>query len=351
MKKRVYGLDLVRFIAIFFVILVHSFLNDGFNELPLNSIKMFILLFIRCLSHCGVLLFIILTGYLCSNREINKKHYYSIFKILITYFLVSIITLIFRKCYLNDEVSVITLIANIFNFTTAPYAWYVEMYIGLFFLIPFLNILYKNINTRKNKRLLIITLFLFSSLFPTLDKIMIAGHSINLYPDWWSLLYPILLYYVGSYIREYKINFNKYVNIAIIILLNFLNAFVSFFYSQGKSVNDLSIDNNYAVSIILAILIFIQFYNVTTKNIKIEKNVSFYSKYSFGAYLISYCFDVLLYRNAKNIFSETHYLIISTFCIPFLVLFLSTIVSFLVEKISKLIYNLAIIKIEAMNNS
>ena len=40
--------------------------------------------------------------------------------------------------------NIINSIIYIFNFTACPNAWYLEMYIGLFLLIPFLNIIYNN---------------------------------------------------------------------------------------------------------------------------------------------------------------------------------------------------------------
>ena len=83
MKKRVFGLDLVRTIAIIFVLLVHVLLNTEFVKTPMIGIKSFLFLGIRNLTLTCVPLFIILTGYCKSDKKVEKKHYQSLKKILI----------------------------------------------------------------------------------------------------------------------------------------------------------------------------------------------------------------------------------------------------------------------------
>ena len=56
------------------------------------------------------------------------------------------------------------MIWGVFDYTTANYAWYIEMYIGLFLLIPFLNLAYNNLPSRKSKLVLLVTLIGLTSL-------------------------------------------------------------------------------------------------------------------------------------------------------------------------------------------
>lgn len=327
---RNFGLDLVRVVALLLVVMVHSFLHSGYNYADVEGIKMFFLLFIRNICFAGVLLFIILTGYLKSNKTISKNHFKSIFHILGVYLTISIFTLLYRKFILNDGESLYNLIIGIFNFTTISYGWYVEMYIGLFLLIPFLNILYHNIPTKNQKLLLLIILFIISSLFPTLSHITIANHSLNFTPDWWGLLYPILLYYVGAFIREYQVHINKWINCCLIFLMVFLMTFVLYFYLQGSSLSTLSNLENSVFSIIISILIFILLYNIKTYSKFIFSVGSFISKVSFGAYLFSYCFDIIFYRNIPITFNTNNYFI-AVFLITPLVFLSSILSSYAVE--------------------
>ena len=334
MKKRIFGLDLTRSIAFLFVIIVHSFLNSNFNNTDLKGFQMFFLLMVRCLSFTGVLLFIILTGYCKSNKDISKKHYSSIVKILIVYLVISIITILFKKYYLNDDTILYDYIIGIFNFTTIPYAWYLEMYIGLFLLIPFLNILYNNLKTKRNKQILIITLLFISSISTTFSNLNIETRSLDLLPNWWNL-YPILLYYIGAYIKEYQININKYINLLFILVVIFLQAFVMFSYCGGNAlyVEKIFVYESNFPSIILAVLVFLLLYNIRTHSKVLSKIVYYISYASLGGYLISFCCDKLIYKLANLNINSSNYFIICTFVLTPIIFIISTIISIIINKI------------------
>lgn len=338
MKKRVFGLDLVRFLAIILVVMVHSFLHSGFNDASVDGLEMYLLLFCRCLSHCGVLLFILLTGYLNCEKKLDKKYFFSIIPVLTTYLVVSIITAITRKFIFHDNVNVFHLVGGIFNFSTIPYGWYVEMYIGLFFFIPFLNILYKNIPTKKDKQTFLIILFLFSSFFPTLTKAFIAGHSLNLFPDYWNMLYPFLLYFMGCYIKEYQITIPKVLNFILIILILFLNSFLLYFYLHGSSISTLLLSENYIFSIIQAILIFLFCYNIKTYSKTLYYSVRFFSKVSFSIYLISYCFDEFFYNHLHLFYGQTHHYLLCTFLLTPIVFLLSSFAAGIIDYFVKSLF-------------
>ena len=50
------------------------------------------------------------------------------------------------------------------QFTLANYSWYIEMYLGLFLLIPFLNIVYNGLPSQKAKLWLVITMLILTAL-------------------------------------------------------------------------------------------------------------------------------------------------------------------------------------------
>ena len=84
-------------------------------------------------------LFLLLTGYLMKNKELSIKYYKGIGNTLFVYVLASIACVLFKNIYYPNEHH--NLLLSILNFTGANYAWYIEMYIGLFFIIPFLNLI------------------------------------------------------------------------------------------------------------------------------------------------------------------------------------------------------------------
>ncbi len=305
-NSRNYGLDLVRAIAIILVPLVHSFGNSNYNQTPMNGMGMFFLLMVRCIAFCCVPFFIMLTGYCNSEKKVSKTYFKKIKNILLIYFIVSIITMFYKIFYLKDNSSIYNLIIGIFNCQTIPYAWYIRMYIGLFFMSPYLNILYHNINSRQNKKIFIIILIGICSFPQTLQAFSIANHSIDIMPAYWNQLYPILYYMCGCYIKEYKINIDKYVNLFYIIIIVFIQSFCIYFYCQGNSLNDkFIIDYNFFPLVLLSILTFIFLYNINCNCKIINKIVLLISKYSFGMYLFCYIYDTLIFKLIRLNYSPT----------------------------------------------
>lgn len=343
-RKRFFGLDLIRAIAFLFIILVHSFMNSGFNTSELKGFQMFSLLMIRCIAFTGVLIFILITGYCKSNKELTKSHYSSITKILIMYLVISIITIFFEIYYLKLDIPLYQYIIGIFNFTTISYAWYIEMYIGLFLLIPFLNTLYKNLLTKKNKQILIITLIFITSIPSTFSSLSIENNSLDIFPNWWGYMYPILLYYIGSYIKEYKIKINKVINMLMILVLVFLQAFVMYFYCQGKALytGKIFISENNFPSIVLATLIFILFYDINTHSKLLSKIIYYISYASLGGYLISYCYDIIIYRTINLSRENPFYFSLCTFMLTPIIFLISTLSSLIINKLINLIHKLII---------
>ena len=302
-KNRVIGLDIVRCIAIIFVLSVHFFAYTSFYSTPLVGKKMIILLFFRWLFYCCVPLFLVLTGYLKNKKKLSKKYYSTIKKIIYSYLFISICIYFFKKYFMDYDVNVFRQIFNILGFESGDYSWYVEMYIGLFLLIPFLNIVYNNLKNKKQKKCLIITMILLTAMPPLLSHLSLG---INTYPDYWVSIYPISYYFIGCYINEYKIKISKKVLLFGIVVLLFCETILTYFYSYN-SVLDKSFLESYGsiFTMAITILIFLLLYDIKLSNMALKKTVYTISKNSFDIYLFSYITDNVLYKYFKlNILNE-----------------------------------------------
>ena len=297
-SKRIIGPDIVRFLAILFVISVHFFLNNGFYSKEITSVGDFFLILFRELFFTCVPLFLILTGYLNGHQKFNKNYVYKILKILISYFLIAIICVLVKIFYMDLDISKTELIASFFDFSAAPYAWYVEMYIGLFFLIPFLNILYDYIKTKKGKKSLIGVLILLTALPPTLNSFMYNGLLIAILPDYWVAFYPVLYYFIGRYLKEYSLNISLLKKIFFLITILLVQSMFEFILSYN-SVFNYNVFNSYGniFTVIIASLIVEIFIDKDIKNKISKKIISFVALVSFEMYLISYVFDKIFYKN------------------------------------------------------
>ena len=226
--KRSPAPDLIRILAFVFVVSVHFFLNNGFYLQTVAGKRMFFMVLLLSLFIICVPLFITLSGYLLRKKKLEKSYYKRIVKIIITYILASLFCVGYSIVFLEQDLTIKNIVLNILNFSAAPYAWYIEMYLGLFLLIPFLNIVYDAMPSQKWKIWLVITFVILTSLpsvlnvynLNALDWWMLPSSSSDmdqLIPAWWQPMYPITYYYIGCYLSEYGLKIKKSLNLLLII--------------------------------------------------------------------------------------------------------------------------------------
>ena len=335
-KSRIFGPDLIRFIAIFFVISVHFLLNNGFYLDKVTGIKMFIFTFMRWFFYIGVPLFLLLTGYLKRTKKIEKNYYKSIIPIILTYLFIATCCLIFRKTYLHETIGIIRGFVSIFNFTADGYSWYVEMFIGLFLMIPFLNVLYNGLDNKKNKQYLILTLLIMISISPLINFIEFRKVNLEIVPNWWIQLYPICYYFIGCYLNEYKVEINKKKGILILIAILLLQTVLSYKYNYNElfSVQFLGGYNN-LITIVASVLIFLLLYKIETNNKLIRNVVAAVSILSFEMYLFSFIIDRIIYKHFNEfVHGSREYLKYYIVIVPLVFIF-----SYILSYLKKLLFN------------
>lgn len=219
------GIDILKSFAIFSIIAQHFFtLQTPFLKTEFSGISMFLQGCAMEFFLMGVPLFVAITGYLNIEKKANKQFYRNILKVIIPYLIISLIY-IFARIYIFDEhLPFRHSVGMILRFNIIPYGWYIEMWIGLYLLIPFLNILFNNLPNKKTALLLLATLYLLTIVPSTTNRF-----GFHLLPDKWTAIWPALCYYIGAYIKKFNPSFKRQYLIAFIIicciiepLLNFL---------------------------------------------------------------------------------------------------------------------------------
>ncbi|MFD3450493.1 acyltransferase [Microbacteriaceae bacterium 4G12] len=286
------GLDIVRAFAIVFVLSVHFFGQTHFYTTPLIGYNMYIQVFFRMTFIVCVPLFLVLTGYLQINKEPTRSYYKKVIPIIVIYVIYSVLAILVRVFYFNEHKSVIEWVASICNFTADGYSWYINMYIGLFLISPFLNIMYKNLKTKRQKQLLI-AIFVFVTGVPNFLNGKLQG--VLFFPDYWTAMYPITYYFIGNYIREYQCKLNKKKGALGLLAIILLEVFFEVHYAGGGQF--LMENGSYGSFIITVqtILFFLIFYNVSMKNRLAVKVISTISILSLDIYLASFITDKFVY--------------------------------------------------------
>lgn len=336
-NTRIAGLDIIKALAAFFVVSVHFLFNTRFYEMKLSGYGMIILTAVRHFLLTCVPLFLLATGYLNRNKEPNKEYYKGIIKVIISYVFICIICIIFRKFYFGEEKRLLAWIASIFNFSANGYSWYIEMYLGLFLLIPYLNILYKSLETKKRKTGLIITFIALTSLPTIINGIKLLDHRLFMLPDWWTATYPITYYFIGCYIAEFKPKLTTFKNIAYILLILLIHTSVYWAINEGGRFYKPYLGKYQNIlTLMLAVLIFILLYNKDIKNNFLKKIIVLISTCSLDIYLFSYLIDMKVYGIVKPLTKtpKDHVLImIPTVIIVF-------VLSFLLAQLKNIIFDL-----------
>ena len=305
MRQRNPALDIIRIFAFLCVVGIHFFLNNNFYNIPVEGLAMAGMIVVRCFCMICVPLFLMLSGYLLKNKELSKKYYSRIFYILGIYLLSCVACGIYKILW--EDLAVREAIVGIFDYQTASYGWYVEMYFGLFLLIPFLNMMYKGAGTQRRRLALVLTFLVLTALpglLNTWDLLGISGatndqlHFDPLIPDYWRMSYPITFYFMGAYLRDYPLRLKT--GRTVLCIIGAALAFGLFCY--GRSYGRTFIGAEWAEhrSIFCAVLSFFVFAFLaqrqwTSIGPRTAKVLSKVSSLTLGAYLCSEIFDLILY--------------------------------------------------------
>lgn len=343
LKKRDSSLDMIRIIAFISVISIHFFLNNEFYSRIVLGKRMYIAVLVRTLFMDCVPLFMILSGYLLNKKVLEQKYYLGITSTYSIYFFSSLACAIYQKGIGNFNITEFK--ETLLNFSAAPYSWYIEMYIGLYLLIPFLNIIYHNLETKRKKQVMILSFIFLTGIHGIINA------KYKIIPTWWSQLYPITYYFIGAYISEFKPKISNY-KLSAVLIINILVA-GSFSYhmcygevfSWGEWSSWGSLFNA-----ITAVTVFLLIKNRNTEhwNVKLKFVIKYIGSLCLGAYLVSWIFDTIFYAKLINMIPVVEfrfgYMPIMVVVIGICSLLLSIPITFISNQVAKGC-NLIILKI------
>ena len=309
-KPRFVGIDLVKILACFLVVSVHFFLYSGFYSEPITTEFGQVAIYFRWIAYCCVPLFMITTGYLMKNKTLSKGYYLGLLRVCILYLIISVICFFFdmhfypNKYDAQSGYTVWQFIKGIFMFTDAQYAWYVEYYICIFLLLPFINAAFNGLKTRNQKLAMVITVTALSVFSQSLYLGTQQNDQIRLIPGYFVRCYPIAYYLIGAFIREYppkRTLANKiYFLSAYIISLVWLSTSTFQHSLTNTENNNIMLSwhyNDYGswpVAVCSAAL-FLMLFDITSTNKAVCRITKTVSEATFACYLISYMFDTRYY--------------------------------------------------------
>lgn len=212
-NKRVYGIDLLKSIAMLLVVLEHlvSYGGDITTSVGTTGVLVFIL---RLFTAPAVNIFVLVTGYVYATSK------YKFSRIVMLWFEVLLYSVVLSVLgYLFGYISLAKLAVSFVPVISRTY-WFFSSYFILFLLIPFLNYILKKASFKQLSYLLVI-LFVIICGYAWLAN---SVKDSNLLRKGYSSIWFVVLYLLGAYLHIYedKIKAIKTRYVVIILFAIFL---------------------------------------------------------------------------------------------------------------------------------
>ena len=280
--ERKSNFELLRILSILLIISFHSVFKSGYQIYTL-SLNNYLIKVCYFFGELGVNLFILITGYFMITEKMSIKRvillitetfFYNLLNVLLNYFIA------------GKEILILDVL---FPVILGKY-WFVTAYIVLYILSPYLNILIKNLKKVEHLKLIILLVSIWC-IIPTIFGLT-KGTSETLL-NYTRLVWFIIIYFIGAYIRLYDIKIiNKLKNRLIIIFLmtSIMLLSIPIIYKYRVFFNSLGTIEwaylwtpNNVFMLILSICLFYSFLKLDIKSIKI---INIIASTTLGIYML-----------------------------------------------------------------
>lgn len=297
-KSRVVGLDITRCAAVVMVFLLHGLSWLGYYDVPVRGVAGLGAVALHNLCMSAVPLFLVLSGYLKKNKKADAAHYRTILPILVSMILAVCVLSLYVSLRDRTLPSAAVWLASLLDFSQG-YNWYIEMYIGLFLLMPLLNACW-NANRDKRWHQTILAVCIALIVLPSLvNGHTIRGVEFQFVPDWWSGPYPIVYYFIGAYMADHPPRLSRKLLAGALLLEIAVTLVRPGFYEEGGLPGRWEDYSDWSV-VLVATTVFLLLSSLRLPQGAASKAAAAVADCSLDMYLISVVFDNLLYRYLKG---------------------------------------------------
>lgn len=329
-KTRDANIELLRILAMVGVVVLHIVnpLMGGGLKFATNFYSAFAMNFLKAIFVCAVNVYVLISGYFLSAS--NKRN------------LVKVLELLILTISLNGLVYIVS--SNNFSFggflySLIPNNWFVLLYVALYLISPFLNIIVEKLNKKQYLIMLGICLALFS-VYPTIvgfiesvtHSSQLGTSTIGMYgsQSGYTIVNFVLMYLLGGFIKKFGINQFNTRNVSLLLLICFASI-LGLMYVDGGTAE--AYCNPFVI--FEAVTVFILFAKV---NLKTIKPILWLSQASFMVYLTHIhllCFVPITAFANKNFFI----VIAATLAFALIMYLVGFIVNLIYSYTVKLLFN------------
>lgn len=293
-KDRLLWVELVRIVSMLMIITLHICGQGGvIYNMPVGTASYYSAQIIESLCYCSVNCYAIITGYVMYDPSGRRFKYSRIVPLWLQVFYYSaIITLLFAA-FMPGKVSSEDIWKGFTPLISSQY-WYFTAYFGMFFFIPFFNILIDALDKNQFIKLIVFLFVIFSFLPFTLS----AESDLFNVKAGYSTLWLCIMYFAGAFIKRCGSSFKIKRRIwalcyVISAVLPCIGPFILIYYDFNVAGIDTSVTDGWDVynytspfTVISAVSLFMLFKDIDIRSRVASRAIGILSPAAFGIYLI-----------------------------------------------------------------
>ncbi|MEF2920322.1 MAG: acyltransferase family protein [Acutalibacteraceae bacterium] len=325
-NQRQPGLDLIRCLALLFVLTFHSFLYNGYYHAGQVGLDMYLAGSFRWLSVSCIGLFLMLSGYLKSENTNIKSCYRALLSVILCYFLVAAITIPIRHFVFNEVHTFSAWLTMLFEFSAVKYGWYVEMYIGLVLIIPFINVALKHLSNKEMNYFAVAMLILTA---------LSGATKWSVFPDYWRITYPITYYILGAIVRRCQPKVDTWLGLlGAVSVAAVLGGFTVL--STDGMLQDAVVWEFADIWIVLIVVcLFVALYRVKIHPI-VSRVLKVMAGGCYGGYLLSHLLDAKVYSDLFPQFASPDKYFLMFICATIPIYIVCVLLGIVIQKLTNL---------------
>ena len=336
-KGRNYGIDLLRIVAMFMVIILHILGRGGIlSSAGTYSINYYVGWLFEIASFGAVNCYAIISGYVCYNKKIRYSNLISI--IFCAVFYVVILTV--AGYFATPDADIESVKYSILHIRTVDGWWYLKAYFAAFFVFPFINLIVEKYD-KKKLYIMLIGMFIIFSVIPTMicsDVFVLRSG----YSPWWLLI----MYFVGAVIKKYDIGLNgskiKYFCMYLLMVILLLGAKLVADYFEIRIYSEYLI-TYVSPFVVLSSVFLVMIFRKIKMSKYVTNIIAFMSPLTFGIYLIHtqyYVWEYLDNRFVNYVSMKFVWFVVSVIFTAVIIYLVCSIIEFIRQYIFRLLNKL-----------
>lgn len=194
-KQRTSNFEIMRILSMFFIVFYHFIIATGGDLVEVTNGNMRLILYLlSMLMMVHVNSYILITGYFQYNKKFKLRKLIDLLIMAYTYKVIIGIIYLFIGIPPLEKIQII----RIFNPLEFDNYWFIRIYILLYILSPYINIIIEKLNKKEHLKLIIILFILFSCISTLTNQRTISDTG-------FSIVHFVYLYILGAYLNKYNV--------------------------------------------------------------------------------------------------------------------------------------------------